>query len=126
MPRFIIAADMAIVPDAGLVVFLMTYVFAENRIVNSLLEQIGLRFLAGKPYVWDLKEEGGLLGMSVRGLAVRLRLYPSGEWEFFTWDGGIRTPKLVHFQKAATAFCTTGLSAATSSLVPWLPVQYCN
>ena len=43
-------ADLAIVPDAGLVVFLMTNVIAENRVANSLLEQIGLRFLAGQPY----------------------------------------------------------------------------
>jgi CubicO group peptidase (beta-lactamase class C family) len=50
---------------------------------------------ADRTYVWDLKEEGRLLGMSMRGLAVRLRLYPSGEGEFFTWDGGVRPPKLV-------------------------------
>lgn len=238
-------ADMAIVPDAGLVVFLMTNVIAETRVANSLLEQLGMRFLAGQPYpsipeildmdeaalkafagtyslpgdggryrltmdgkalfieaeghkaftllnsvreaepgrldrlnrlmdkiitgnrkgnfaplfkayngrmpverlrarwaeviqaiekdrgrimrhevlgtartqdrdetvvrfycekgnaemtyVWDLKEEGRLLGRSDRGLAVRLRLYPSGERDFFTWDGGIRPPKLIHF-----------------------------
>jgi hypothetical protein len=49
-------------------------------------------------YVWDLKEEGRLLGRSDRGLAVRLRLYPSAERDLFTWDGGIRPPKLVHFE----------------------------
>ena len=38
-------ADLAIVPDTGLVVFLMTNVIAENRSANSLLEQIGMRFL---------------------------------------------------------------------------------
>ncbi|MGD1010692.1 MAG: serine hydrolase domain-containing protein [Candidatus Aminicenantales bacterium] len=240
-------ADLAIVPDAGLVVFLMTNVIAESRVANSLLEQLGMRFLAGHPYpsipeivgldeaalaafagsyrlpgdgggyrltidgkalfieaegpkafallnsvreaepgrfeklnrlmdkiitanrkgdfaplfkayggrspiellkthwgertkeieegrgrilrhevlgtartqdrdetvvrfhcekgsadrtyVWDLKEEGRLLGMSVRGLAVRMRLYASGERDFFTWDGGIRPPKAVHFEK---------------------------
>lgn len=242
-------ADMAIVPDAGMVVFLMTNVIAENRVANSLLAQLGLRFLAGQPYpsipeivdlktdamaalagtyrlpgeagafwltmdgsalfieaegqrafsllnsvreaepgrlenlnrlmgqiirgnmkgdfaplfkaykgqmpierlkarwaevtktieenrgrilryevlgsartqdrdetvvrfhcekgaadrtyVWDLKEEGRLRGMSMRGLSVRLRLFPSGEREFFTWDGGIRPPKLVHFDMGA-------------------------
>jgi hypothetical protein len=36
--------------------------------------------------------------MSIRGLAVRLRLYPSGEGEFFTWDGGIRPPKTVRIE----------------------------
>lgn len=240
-------ADLAIVPDAGLVVFLMTNVIAESRVANSLLEQLGMRFLAGHPYpsipeivglyeaalaafagsyrlpgdgggyrltidgkalfieaegpkafallnsvqeaepgrfeklnrlmdkiitanrkgdfaplfkayggrspiellkthwgertkeieegrgrilrhevlgtartqdrdetvvrfhcekgsadrtyVWDLKEEGRLLGMSVRGLTVRMRLYASGERDFFTWDGGIRLPKAVHFEK---------------------------
>ena len=54
-----------------------------------------------RTYVWDLKEEGRLLGMSVRGLAVRLRLFPSSDRDFFTWDGGIRPPKLVHVDAAA-------------------------
>jgi len=242
-------ADLAIVPDAGLVVFLMTNVIAETRVANALLEQLGMRFLAGQPYpsipeivdlnetdlaalagtyrlpgdgggyrltmdggalfieaegskafaflnsvreaepgrldklnrltgqiiagnrkgdfaplfkaykgrspierlkerwadvtqmiekdrgrilrhevlgtartqdrdetvvrfhcekgstdmtyVWDLKEEGRLLGRSDRGLAVRMRLYPSGERDLFTWDGGIRPPKLVHFELGA-------------------------
>lgn len=239
-------ADLAIVPDAGLVVFLMTNVAAETRVANSMLEQVGMRFLAGRPYpsipeivdidaatltalagtyrrpgdggeyrltmdgkalfieaegrkafsllnsvreaepgrldklsrlmdriitgnragdfaplfkayggqipierlksrwaevtqaieegrgrilrhevlgtartqdrdetvvrfhcekgsvdrtyVWDLKTEGRLLGMSGRGLTVRLRLFPSSERDFFTWDGGVRPPKLVHFE----------------------------
>ena len=52
-------------------------------------------------YVWDLKEEGRLLGRSDRGLAVRLRLYPSGERNLFTWDGGIRPPKLVRIEPGA-------------------------
>jgi CubicO group peptidase (beta-lactamase class C family) len=51
-------------------------------------------------YVWDLEEEGRLLGRSVRGLKVRLRLYPSGERDFFTWDGGVRPPKKVHIEAA--------------------------
>ncbi len=241
-------ADLAIVPDAGLVVFLMTNIIAENRVANTLLEKLGMRFLAGQPYpsipeiidldkaalgalvgtyrlpgdggsfrlvmdgkalfieaagrkafallnsvreaepgrlekldrlmdeiisgniagnfsplfkaysgkmpierlkarwtevtraieedhgrilrfevlgtartqdrdetvvrffcekdsvemtyVWDLKEEGRLLGRSERGLTVRLGLIPSGERDFFTWDGGIRPPKAVHFEKA--------------------------
>jgi hypothetical protein len=239
-------ADLAIVPDTGLVVFLMTNVIAENRSANSLLEQIGMRFLGGQPYpaipevkdmsaaalasfagtyglpagagayhvssdgpalfieaegrkafallnsvreaepgrldklskimegiiaanmkgdfvplskayggevaperlrarwadlmaesekvrgrfqrfevlgtartqdgdetvirficekgsvdltyVWDLNEEGRLRGRSARGLTVRMRLYPSGERDFFTWDGGIRPPKLVRIE----------------------------
>jgi CubicO group peptidase (beta-lactamase class C family) len=239
-------ADLAIVPDAGLVVFLMTNVIAESRVANSLLEQLGARFLVGQPYpeipeivdmdeaalkafagayrlpgtagafrltmdgkvlfieaeggmafsalnsvreaepgrqdkldrlmdqiitgnrkgdfgplfkayagrvamdrlkarwaevtkeieegrgrilghevlgtartqdrdetvvrfvcergsvdrtyVWDLKEEGRLLGMSGRGLTVRLRLFPSSARDFFTWDGGIRPPKMIHFE----------------------------
>jgi CubicO group peptidase (beta-lactamase class C family) len=52
-------------------------------------------------YVWDLKEEGRLLGRSDRGLTVRLRLFPSGERDFFTWDGGIRPPKMVNFEKGS-------------------------
>jgi hypothetical protein len=52
-------------------------------------------------YVWDLKEEGRLRGRSARGLAVRMRLYPWGERDFFTWDGGVRPPKMVHVEAAA-------------------------
>jgi hypothetical protein len=50
-------------------------------------------------YVWDIAQEGRLLGRSVRGLKVLMRLYPSGEREFFTWDGGIRPPKIVRFER---------------------------
>jgi CubicO group peptidase (beta-lactamase class C family) len=49
-------------------------------------------------YVWDSEQVGRLLGRSERGLAVKLRLYASGEREFFTWDGGIRPPKSVRFE----------------------------
>jgi CubicO group peptidase (beta-lactamase class C family) len=242
-------ADLAIVPDTGLIVFLMTNVIAENRSANSLLEQIGMRFHAGRPYpeipeildmdvaalkafagsyrlpgeagafhltldgtslfieaegqeafdllnsvreaepgrlakldrltaeimagnmkgdfaplfkayggkipverlkarwaeaiqeiesgrgraeryavlgtartqerdesvvrftcergtvdttyVWDIEQEGRLLGRSMRGLTVLLRLFPSGERKFFTWDGGIRPPKTVRFEADA-------------------------
>ncbi len=52
-------------------------------------------------YIWDLKEEGRLLGTSVRGLTVKLRLQPSGEGEFFTWDDGIRPAKIVRFERGA-------------------------
>jgi CubicO group peptidase (beta-lactamase class C family) len=49
-------------------------------------------------YVWDLEKEGRLLGRSARGLVARLRLYPSGKRDFFTWDGGVRPPKKIHFE----------------------------
>jgi CubicO group peptidase (beta-lactamase class C family) len=52
-------------------------------------------------YVWDLKEEGRLRGRSVRGLTVLLRLFTSGAHDFFTWDGGIRPPKMVHVEPGA-------------------------
>jgi CubicO group peptidase (beta-lactamase class C family) len=52
-------------------------------------------------YVWDIQKQGRLRGRSERGLAVRLRLYPSGERKFFTWDGGIRPPKMVHIEAGA-------------------------
>lgn len=42
-------ADLAIVPDADLVVFLMTNVAAETRVAATLLRKIGMRFLAGEP-----------------------------------------------------------------------------
>ena len=51
-----------------------------------------------RTWVWDLKVEGRLLGMSGRGLTVKLRLYPSGRRDFFTWDGGIRPPKPVRIE----------------------------
>jgi hypothetical protein len=51
-------------------------------------------------YVWDVESEGRLLGMSMRGLAIRLRLHPSGERELFTWDGGLRPPKIVRLAGA--------------------------
>jgi CubicO group peptidase (beta-lactamase class C family) len=54
-----------------------------------------------RTYVWSLKEEGRLLGASGRGLAVRLRLFPSGGGSFFTWDGGARPPKPVRFETGA-------------------------
>jgi CubicO group peptidase (beta-lactamase class C family) len=49
-------------------------------------------------YVWDLTKDDRLLGRSDRGLTVKLRLYPSGERDFFTWDGGIRPPKKVRIE----------------------------
>ena len=52
-------------------------------------------------YVWDVEKEGHLLGRSVRGLTVKLRLYASGEGDFFTWDGGIRPPKSVRIETGA-------------------------
>ncbi len=52
-------------------------------------------------YVWDPKEADLLQGRSVRGLTVRMRLFPSGEREFFTWDGGIRPPKTIRFESGA-------------------------
>jgi hypothetical protein len=51
-------------------------------------------------YVWDVESEGRLLGMSMRGLAIRLRLHPSGERELFTWDGGLRPPKIVRLAES--------------------------
>ncbi|MCK7476742.1 MAG: beta-lactamase family protein [Candidatus Moduliflexus flocculans] len=60
-------------------------------------------------YVWDLEVEGKLLGRSRRGLAVRQRLYASGERDFFTWDGGIRPPKLVRIEKASDGRSTLRL-----------------
>ncbi|HSA94691.1 MAG TPA: serine hydrolase domain-containing protein, partial [Acidobacteriota bacterium] len=66
-------------------------------------------------YVWDLKEEGRLLGRSVRGLAVRMRLYPSGERDFFTWDGGIRPPKQVRFEAGPAGRMSLRLGDVTAA-----------
>ena len=43
-------ADLALVPGAGVVVFLQTNVAAGNPYVNRLLEQIGFRLVGGRPY----------------------------------------------------------------------------
>jgi CubicO group peptidase (beta-lactamase class C family) len=258
-------ADLAIVPDAGLVVFLMTNVIAENRSANSLIEQLGMRFLAGRPYpdipevkdmsaaalasfagtyslpdsagdyrlssdgqalfieaegrkafallnsvsdaepgrldkisnlmegiiaanmkgdfvplskayggevaperlkarwgdlmtesekvsgrvlrfevlgtartdegdeavvrffcergsvdltyVWDSEKEGRLLGRSGRGLTVNIRLYPSGERDFFTWDGGIRPAKSVHIEAGSDGKLRLRLGDSTALAV---------
>jgi CubicO group peptidase (beta-lactamase class C family) len=67
---------------------------------ESVVRLYGDKGTADFTYVWDLKEEGRLLGRSVRGLKVRLRLYPSGERDFFTWDGGVRPPKKIHIEDA--------------------------
>lgn len=43
-------ADLAIVPQADVVVYLMTNVFSGNRYLRTLLEQIGLRLMTGRAY----------------------------------------------------------------------------
>ncbi len=43
-------ADLAIVPAAGVVVFLQTNVVADVPMAQTLLEQIGMRLAAGRPY----------------------------------------------------------------------------
>jgi len=65
-------------------------------------------------YVWDLEKEGRLLGRSVRGLAVRIRLYASGPNEFFTWDGGIRPPKVVRIEAEPGGPMSLRIGAATA------------
>ncbi len=46
----ILFADMAIIPDAGIVLFLQTNVVADAPLAQGLLEQFGRRLLAGEPY----------------------------------------------------------------------------
>jgi CubicO group peptidase (beta-lactamase class C family) len=43
-------ADMAIIPDAGIVLFLQTNVVADAPLAEALLEQFGRRLLTGEPY----------------------------------------------------------------------------
>jgi len=43
-------ADLAIIPETGFVVFLMTNVAADLPVVESLLRQIGMRLAAGEAY----------------------------------------------------------------------------
>lgn len=68
-------------------------------------------------YVWDLEEEGHLRGRSARGLGVRMRLYPSGTREFFTWDSGIRPPKMVRFGAGADGRMHLGVGDAATPAV---------
>ena len=68
-------------------------------------------------YVWDLREDGRLLGRSARGLTVRMRLYPSGERDFFTWDGGIRPPQMAHFEAGADGGTSLRLGEAAAPAV---------
>jgi CubicO group peptidase (beta-lactamase class C family) len=65
-------------------------------------------------YVWDIEKEGRLLGRSIRGLSVRMRLYPSGRREFFTWDGGIRPPKILRFEDGPSGKLSLRLGGATA------------
>ncbi len=65
-------------------------------------------------YVWDTEKEGRLLGRSVRGLTVRMRLYPSGDRDFFTWDGGIRPPKTVRVEQGADGKLRLTLAGSTA------------
>ena len=68
-------------------------------------------------YVWDLLEEGRLRGRSVRGLTVRMRLYPAGERDFFTWDGGVRPPKMVRFEVGAEGRTSLGIGESAARAV---------
>ncbi len=43
-------ADLALVPDSGTVIYLMTNVFSGNGYIRRMLEQIGYRLLAGRAY----------------------------------------------------------------------------
>ena len=72
-------------------------------------------------YVWDLSVEGRLRGRSSRGLTVRMRLYPSGEREFFTWDGGIRPPKMVRFEAGAEGGTSLRIADAPTPAVKAAP-----
>jgi CubicO group peptidase (beta-lactamase class C family) len=66
-------------------------------------------------YVWEAENEGRLLGRSARGLTVRMRLYPSGAGDFFTWDGGVRPPKLVHVETGADGRTSLTLSGQATA-----------
>jgi len=68
-------------------------------------------------YVWDIEKEGRLLGRSVRGLNVRPRLMPSGESDFFTWDGGIRPPKTVRIEPGADGRSRLALAGSKTPAV---------
>jgi hypothetical protein len=65
--------------------------------------------------VWDAEKDGRLLGRSARGLMVRMRLYPSGGNDFFTWDGGIRPPKTVRIEPGPDGKMRLSLAGAESA-----------
>jgi hypothetical protein len=68
-------------------------------------------------YVWDIGKDDRLLGRSSRGLTVKLRLYPSSERDFFTWDGGIRPPKKVRIEPGPDGKLRLTLEGAADSAV---------
>jgi CubicO group peptidase (beta-lactamase class C family) len=67
-------------------------------------------------YVWDIEKADRLLGRSARGLTVKLRLYPSGERDFFTWDGGIRPPKKIRIEPGPEGRLSLTLAGAVPAI----------
>lgn len=64
---------------------------------ETVVRFIGERGNAERTYVWAMDREASLLGMSVRGLSVRLHFVPVGGMEFASWDGGLRPSKRLRF-----------------------------
>lgn len=56
---------------------------------------------AERTYVWAADQEAKLLGMSMRGLPIRLRFVPVGGTDFASWDGGLRPSKPLRFEAGA-------------------------
>ncbi len=69
-----------------MVVFIMTNVIAQNRSANSLLQQIGMRFLAGVPYP-SIPEVVDLDEAAFKALAGTYRLPGDGGGFVLTADG---------------------------------------
>jgi len=72
--NMIFFADMAIIPERKLVVFLQTNVIADVPGVNGLLEKIVARMLAGKPYP-EIPDLANITAEEVASFAGRYELY---------------------------------------------------
>lgn len=66
---------------------------------------------AERTYVWAADQEASLMGMSMRGLPVRLRFVPEGGTAFASWDGGLRPSKRLRFEQDTDGKMTLKLGA---------------
>jgi CubicO group peptidase (beta-lactamase class C family) len=84
--NMIFFADMAIVPERKLVVFLQTNVIADVPGVNRLLEKIGARILVGKPYP-EIPDVADIATGTITSFAGRYKLAGNAGEIIITADG---------------------------------------
>jgi CubicO group peptidase (beta-lactamase class C family) len=84
----ILFADLAIVPQSGLVAFVQTNVLADAPVANGLLEQIGARLLAGVPYP-AVPDVVAVEASALAAVAGEYALDPGGRLRFDARDGAL-------------------------------------